>query len=103
MGDVTPLAEPGHQRLDQVGDGLRQKTSSSVLLRCIPNAHRRIIHEVPTLSATGQVTPRGSRRGATAATKEHGSEPRARDTYAAFRPACDFLAADWLETYSSEA
>src|SRR6516164_562959 len=31
------------------------------------------------LSATGQVTSRGSRRGATAAIKEHGSGPGARD------------------------
>ena len=35
------------------------------------------------LSATGQVTSRGSRRGATAAIKEHGSSPGARDTCAA--------------------
>src|SRR6516164_5335993 len=35
------------------------------------------------LSATGQVTSRGIRRGATAAIKEHGSGPGARDTCAA--------------------
>src|SRR6516225_12482494 len=84
MGDVTRLADPGHQLLDQAFDGLRKKTTCGVLLRCVPNAPRRILHEVPTLSATGQVTPRGSRRGATAATKEHGSEPRARVRYASF-------------------
>jgi len=83
IGDVTLLAAPGHQLLDRAGDGLGKGPSCCVLLRRIPNAHRSIMHETPPLSATGQVTSRGSRRGATATIKEHGSGPGARDTCAA--------------------
>jgi hypothetical protein len=66
------------------------------LPRRIRNARRPIIHEVPPLSATGRVTLRCCRRGATAAIKGT-VRSRAPGIHAPpLRLACDFPAADWL-------
>src|SRR5439155_2989728 len=49
IGDVTPLAAPGQQLLDRAGNDLGEGTLCCVLVRHIPSAHHRIIHEVPPL------------------------------------------------------
>ncbi len=102
MGDVTPLAAPGQQLLDRAGNDLGEGTLCCVLVRHIPNAHRRIIHEVPPLSATGQVTPRGCRRGATAAIKGTVRSPAPGIHAPPLRLACDFRAANRLGIMAEE-
>jgi len=79
-----------------LGNGLGEGTLCRVLPRRIRNARRPIIHEVPPLSATGRVTLRCCRRGATAAIKGT-VRSRAPGIHAPpLRLACDFPAADWL-------